>query len=188
MSAVLKYGATAKWLHWLIAFMVIIMLIFGPGLEDMVITEREQIIMGHAGLGTLVLILMLIRWPWRLTHAVPGPTDAMSAMQDKLAVAMHWALNLLLVLQPIFGVAQAMFLTDYEVLAFGVIPYSSFAADNADMARIFHIAHSINGKLLTLLVLGHFFAALYHHFWQKDDVLRRMLPFGKVDGDGQKTG
>jgi len=34
-----------------------------------------------------------------------------------------------------------------------------------------------------VLVLGHFVAALYHHFWQKDDVLRRMLPFGKVSSD-----
>jgi cytochrome b561 len=51
------------------------------------------------------------------------------------------------------------------------------------MAEIFHIAHGVNGKLLTVLVLGHSAAALYHHFWQKDNVLRRMLPFGKVSAD-----
>ena len=32
MAEILKYGATAKWLHWLVAFIVILMLIFGPGL------------------------------------------------------------------------------------------------------------------------------------------------------------
>lgn len=184
MSKVLKYGATAKWLHWLVGIMVILMLILGPGLEDMPVTEREMIIMGHSGLGTLVLILMLIRWPWRLTHEVPGPTAAMSSMQDRLAVIMHWALYVLLPLQVVFGIGQAMFLTDYEVLAFGLIPYSQFAADNADVAQIFHIAHGLNSKLLTLLVLGHIGAAFYHHFVQKDDVLRRMLPFGKVKAAG----
>lgn len=180
MSNILKYGATAKWLHWLVGVMVMLMLIVGPGLEDLPISEREVIIMGHSGLGTLVLILMLVRWPWRLTHPVPGPTAAMSSLQDRLSRLMHWSFYVLIVLQVIFGIGQAMFLTDYEVLAFGLIPYSSFAADNADVASLFHIAHGLNSKLLSLLVLGHIFAALYHHFWQKDDVLRRMLPFGKI--------
>ena len=93
---------------------------------------------------------------------------------------MHWALYVLLVFQPIFGIAQAFYITDYEVVAFGQIAYSSMALDNAELARIFHIAHSVNAKLLTVLVLGHIVAATYHHFWQKDNVLRRMLPFGKL--------
>lgn len=183
MAEILKYGATAKWLHWLVGFIVIIMLIFGSGLESLPLDEREQIIMGHSGLGTLVLILMLIRWPWRLTHDVPGPTDTMGTWQTRLSKVMHWALYVLLVLQPIFGILQAMYLTDYEVAAFGQIAYSSMAADNEQMANIFHIAHGVNAKLLMVLVLVHIGAALYHHFWQKDNVLRRMLPFGKVSGD-----
>ena len=77
------------------------MLIFGPGLEDMPLDEREQVIMVHSGLGTLVLILMLIRWPWRLTHDVPGPAATMGAWQTRLSKIMHWSLYVLLVLQPI---------------------------------------------------------------------------------------
>ena len=68
-----------------------------------------------------------------------------------------------------------------EVLAFGIINYSSWAPDDPSLARIFHICHGINSKLLMLLVLIHAAAALYHHFIQKDNVLRRMLPFGKVN-------
>ena len=183
MAEILKYGATAKWLHWLVTFIVIVMLIFGPGLEDLPLDEREQVIMVHSGLGTLVLILMLIRWRWRLTHDVPAPAGTMGAWQTRLSKIMHWSFYVLLVLQPIFGILQAMYITEYEVVAFGQIAYSSMAADNEQMARIFHVAHGINGKLLTVLVLGHFGAALYHHFWQKDNVLRRMLPFGKVSAD-----
>ena len=183
MSEVLKYGATAKWLHWLVGVVVIIMLIFGPGLEDLPLDERQVVIMGHSGLGTLVLILMLIRWPWRLTHEPPGATSAMGEWQTRLAKIMHWALYVLLVLQPIFGILQSAYITDYEIVAFGQINYSALAVGDADMARVWHIAHSINAKLLTVLVIGHVFAALYHHFWQKDDVLRRMLPFGKVSSD-----
>ena len=175
-----KYGATAKWLHWLIAVIVIIMLIFGRTLEALPLTEREQIIMGHSGLGTLVLLLMIVRWGWRLSHETPGPTSVMSSRQIQLSKLMHWGLYVLLVLQPIFGILQAMYLTDYEVLAFGVIDYSGLAADDENRARLFHIAHGVNATILSVLVLGHTGAGLYHHFFQKDDVLRRMLPFGKV--------
>jgi cytochrome b561 len=181
MSDIVKYGATAKWLHWLIGIIAIIMLIFGRTMEALPLTEREQIIMVHSGLGTLVLLLMIMRWGWRLSHEPPGATSTMGAWQIRLSKAMHWSLYGLLLLQPILGILQAMYITDYEIRAFGVIDYSGFAADNADRARLFHVLHSLNATVLSTLVIGHIAAAFYHHFRQKDNVLRRMLPFGKVD-------
>lgn len=182
MSESIKFGATAKWLHWLIALIVIIMLVFGRTLEALPLTEREQIIMGHSGLGTLVLLLMIIRGAWRLSHQPPEPISTMGVWQVRLSTLMHRALYVLLLLQPILGIAQATYITDYRVLAFGVIDYSGLAADNAARARLFHVAHGLNATILSLLVIGHMGAALYHHFIQKDDVLRRMLPFGKPKG------
>lgn len=180
MSELLKYSATAKWLHWLVAFIVILMLVFGRTLESLPLTEREQMIMGHSGLGTLVLILMLFRWGWRLSHETPGATETMGTWQTRLSKAMHWSLYVLLVVQPLLGISQAMFIADYEVVAFGVIDYSSLAMDDAGKAQLFHILHSINATVLSVLVIGHIGAGLYHHFIQKDNVMRRMLPFGKV--------
>jgi cytochrome b561 len=177
MSKTLKYGATSKWLHWLVTFIVILMLIFGRTLEALPLSEREQMIMVHSGLGTLVLLFMLIRWGWRLTHEPPGAADSMGASQLRLSKVMHWSLYVLLVLQPILGICQAMFIVDYEILAFGVIDYSGLAANDAVIARLFHVIHSINAWVLSALVIGHIGAALYHHFFQKDNVLRRMLPF-----------
>jgi cytochrome b561 len=186
MNQPIKFDATAKWLHWLIAVIVIIMLIFGRTMEALPLTEREQIIMGHSGLGTLVLLLMIIRWSWRLSHEPPGPTPTMGSRQIQLSKLMHWSLYILLLLQPIFGIAQAMYITDYEILAFGVIDYSGLAADDAARARIFHIAHGLNATILSVLVIGHIVAGFYHHFFQKDDVLRRMWPFGKVESENRK--
>ncbi len=181
MSEILKFGATAKWLHWLVALIVIIMLIFGRTLESLPITEREQIIMGHSGLGTLVLIFMLFRLGWRLSHEPPGPTGAMGIWQIRLSEAMAWGFYGLLILQPIFGIMQAMYLSDYEVVAFGVIDYSALSSNDVDKARLFHILHGLNALVLSLMVIGHIIAAFYHHWFQKDDVLRRMIPFGKVE-------
>lgn len=183
MSKTLKYGATAKWFHWLIGIIAIIMLIFGQGLEAMPLDERAQLIMGHSGLGTLVLLLMIVRWSWRLSHEPPGPTPNMGAWQIRLSEWVHWGLYVLLLLQPIFGILQAMHLTDYEVVAFGLINYSAMVADNAERARLFHVLHGLNAIVISVLVIGHVLAGFYHHFVQKDDVLRRMLPFGKIKAD-----
>ena len=182
MSAT-KYGATAKWLQWLVGVIAIIMLIFGSGLEDMPLDQRQQIIMGHSGLGTLVLLFMVVRWRWRVSHEPPGPTPNMGAWQTKLSKWVHWTLYVVMVLQPVFGILQAMYITDYEVVAFGLINYSGMAEDNAERAQLFHVLHGLNAGLIMLLVIGHVAASLYHHFVQKDDVLRRMLPFGKVKSE-----
>jgi cytochrome b561 len=40
-------------------------------------------------------------------------------------------------------------------------------------------AHELLGNLLILLLILHVGAALKHHFWNRDDVLRRMLPFAR---------
>ncbi len=181
MSGSLKFDPTAKWLHWLIGTIVIIMLIFGRTMEALPLTEREVIIMAHSGLGTLVLLLMLARWGWRLSHEPPAEISTMGTWQTRLAKLMHWSLYVLLVVQPILGILQAMYIADYEILAFGVIDYSALAADDAERARVFHVLHGLNATVLSILVIGHIGAGLYHHFIKKDAVLRRMLPFGRVD-------
>ncbi len=179
-STPVKYGATAKWLHWITAIIIIVMLIAGRTLESLPIDERTQIIMVHSGLGTLVLVLLLVRLWWRRGHPVPGPTDNMSARQASLSTLMHRGLYALFLLQVCLGIGQAMFLTEYPVVAFGIIDYSAMATGNEGLARAFHIGHGLNSVILSVLVLGHIGAAFYHHFVQKDTVLRRMLPGGKT--------
>jgi cytochrome b561 len=181
MSNNVNYGATAKWLHWLVGVIAIVMLIAGRTLESLPLDERTQIIMVHSGLGTLVLLLMIVRLVWRRTHTPPPLPEGIGANQVRLSLWMHRALYVLFILQALFGIGQAMFLSDYEVVAFGFLNYSAMAADDAGLARVFHVLHGVNSALLSLLVLGHIGAALYHHFVQKDNVLRRMLPFGRVE-------
>lgn len=174
-----KYDAVSKWLHWLIAVIVLIMLLAGWSLGDLPDEELVQTIKIHSGLGTLVLVLMLIRWGWRLTHQPPEP-EPMKSWQLTLSKLVHWAFYGLLLLQPILGILQAAYI-DYSVKAFGLIDYSSLAVDNKESYGLFHELHEINAGLLILLAIIHIVAAIYHHFFAKDNVLRRMIPFGKVE-------
>ena len=173
-----SYDGVAKTLHWLIALIVILMLVAGWGLEDMPLEERKQIIMIHSGLGTTVFVLMLVRLTWRLTHE-PPPQIPMPDWQHKASLIVHRSFYCLLLLQPIFGVLQAAYI-DYPVLAFGVIEYSGLAIDNKDSFMLFHRLHGLTAVLLILLLAVHAGAALGRHFYLKDNVLRRMLPFAKM--------
>ncbi len=60
----------------------------------------------------------------------------------------------LLLIQPVIGVLQAAFI-DYEVLAFGLIPYSALAADNESLHGMFLQWHGNLALLLIFLVLVH---------------------------------
>jgi cytochrome b561 len=164
-----------------VGIIVLLMLIFGRTLEALPLSEREQMIMVHSGLGTLVLLLMLIRWGWRLSHKPPTPVSTMGVWQTRLSKWTHWAFYVLLIVQPVLGVSQAMFITDYSVVAFGAIDYSAWASADLEKAQLLNVLHSLNAWVLSALIIVHIAAAFYHHYIQKDSALRRMLPFGKVE-------
>ena len=74
MSDVLKYGATAKWLHWLIAVPIILMLILAPGMEDQTIEQRQErvlVLTLHHQIHT-ALIMVIDRLERRVLTKTPG--------------------------------------------------------------------------------------------------------------------
>jgi cytochrome b561 len=47
-------------------------------------------------------------------------------------------------------------------------------AENEALNEVAHAMHGLGGIILSLLVLAHIGAALYHHFKLKDETLKRM--------------
>ena len=168
-----SYDGTAKWLHWLTALAIILLLVGGPLFHFMPETEKiSRAASGHAGLGTLVLILMTVRLYWRSRHPVAAPV--MPRWQARLSLLAHRLLYACVLLQPIFGILMAMTST-YDVVAFGLFNYSAFIEPNETWHQIFHICHRINGALLALTVILHIAAVIYHQLFMRDKLLNRML-------------
>ena len=166
------YDATAKWLHWLAAIAIILLLLGGTLFHFMPIEEKvARAASGHAGLGTLVFLIMLFRLYWRYRHPVAMPL--MPEWQSRVSKLVHRLLYTCALLQPIFGVLMAM-TSPFDVIAFNYFNYSAFP--NETWHQIFHICHRVNGAMLALALLLHLAAVIYHQFMLRDSLLSRMLP------------
>jgi cytochrome b561 len=136
----------------------------------------------HMSVGMAVLALSMSCVAWRLLHEYPVLPRNMQAAARALAKIVHALLYAFIVAVPVTGWAILSVRRAHAAMFGGfkwpVIPYL------ADMTydqrvRIGDLLTPIHAKLSYIgmsLVLLHVLAAVFHHFWQRDEVLMRMLP------------
>jgi cytochrome b561 len=81
----------------------------------------------------------------------------------------------LLLLQPVTGWLMSS-AKNYPVSWFGLVTLPDLVAPSERTFELMHATHEFSAKLLLVLASVHAAAALKHHFIDRDDVLRRMLP------------
>jgi cytochrome b561 len=121
-------------------------------------------------------MLALARLLWRATHRPPALPRGMTPLEQRLARATHVAFYGLLFAMPLSGWLMSS-AKNYSVSWFGVFTWPNLIGQNErafDALRALH--DGMSWALFGIAVL-HVLAALKHHFWNKDDVLLRMLPF-----------
>jgi cytochrome b561 len=169
------YGAGARTFHWLTALLVIAALAAGWTMGGMAFSPLKlRVVSWHKWAGITVLLLTVLRLLWRQRH-VPPPLLPMPAWQRRAAQWLHGLLYLLLLLQPVLGWATTS-AAGIPVVWFGVLPLPDFVPKDRALAEQLGHLHGLLGLLLSLLIVLHLLAALKHHFHDRDDTLRRMLP------------
>jgi cytochrome b561 len=172
-----SYDGVAKTLHWAIMILVLPMLYYGFNAENLPKEDRLGFFQLHAGVGIIVLLLMLARLVWRRSHPVPPLPADLPRWQQIASKATHHGLYFLVILQPVLGLIITG-ASKFNLKAFGVLGLQ--IAPNETIHGIAEELHGINAWVITALIALHVLAALYHHFIRKDVVLRRMLPFTKL--------
>lgn len=180
-----RYGAVAMTLHWLIAVAIIGLLAVGKYMHGLPDSDANKFALyqAHKSFGITILALTLARIVWRLMHPVPALPATMPTWERWAAHASHFLLYALMLGLPLTGWLRVS--TDalqIPTLWFGLfeIPALPFGA-NDDLSHLAHDTHELMGSAMILLLLVHVAAALKHHFWDRDSVLRRMLPFTRVE-------
>ena len=175
-----RYTAGAQAFHWIIAALIITQFVLASLAEDLPNGMHKLALLArHKSFGMTVLMLAILRLLWRLFNRPPELPTGMAPWERMVARATHVAFYVLLFAMPLTGWMMSS-AKNYAVSWFGLFTWPNLIGKNAAAFDALLATHGILGKLLFAIAVLHVLAALKHHFWNKDDVLLRMLPFGRL--------
>jgi cytochrome b561 len=129
----------------------------------------------HKGSGAVLLVLILARVAWRLTHRAPPFPTFMPPLEQRIAHATHAMIYVVLVVMVLSGYVRTV--GDgfpIELLdALGVPPLIPRAPA---LAQAMLVVHQFAVIALVGLVAAHVSAVLRHHLIEGNPVLGRMWP------------
>jgi len=176
-----RYTGIAQTLHWIIAALIVVQFTLAHTAEDLPLGAHKLALLArHKSFGMTILMLAVLRLVWRLTHPAPALPDGMNRVERVLAHATHYGFYILLFAMPLSGWMMSS-AKNYSVSWFGLFTWPNLLAQNDTAFEYLKSAHYWLSKALFVIAILHVLAALKHHFWNKDDVLRRMLPFTKSE-------
>ena len=173
-----RWGTVAKCFHWTVALGILGNGVFGLclGLAHSPMQKINWMAL-HKSIGLTVLALMLLRLAWRLGERRPAEAPA-PRWQSLAARAVHALLYLLALAIPLsgwwFNSVAGKPLQWFKLFNLPALGTASDALRDTALA-----VHEYLFWLLIVLLVAHVGAALKHHLLDRDDVLRRMLPFGR---------
>jgi cytochrome b561 len=179
-----RYSPVGIAFHWVMAALVIFQL--GWGLYSDVLMpggDKLHAYQVHAAIGLPILVLTLVRAWWRIL--IPGPVNDADRLgwQTTFAHVTHLLFYGCFFALPISGWVMWSALAPPGPLRLGgVIPWPQVPLDSLSIDTRFALlwgaerVHHWLVILLLVLIPGHAGAALKHHFWDRHDVLRGMLP------------
>jgi cytochrome b561 len=171
-----RYTPIAQTLHWLIALLIVVQFVLAKMAAHLPLGMRKlSLLAEHKSFGMTILVLVVIRLIWRLTHAPPALPPQMRGVERWLARASHISFYVVLFAMPLSGWLMSS-AKNYSVSWFGAFTWPNLIGPNEAAFNAFRTLHHLLGNLLIALASLHILAAMKHHFWNRDDVLVRMLP------------
>jgi cytochrome b561 len=170
------FDRATRLMHWLTAGLVLC--VFALAFTIDLATSRAAhtaFLQLHRSVGLTIWLLTLFRLAWRHFAKYPDWPSDMSRTMRVAAATSEYALYALLLAQPILGILQTNAHGDHVNLFFiGQLP--ALIEKNRPLAQQLLSAHKAVGFSLLGLIALHVSAALFHHFWRRDDTLTAMLP------------
>ncbi|WP_299309040.1 cytochrome b/b6 domain-containing protein [uncultured Croceicoccus sp.] len=179
-----RYTPVGVAFHWTMAAVVTWQLATGWWMQRYLVgAAKLDAYERHSAIGLTLLALGALRLLWRLI--VPGPINDADRMGWKTTVAhaIHAVFYLFFVLLPVSGWAMWSAIQPARPLRLaGIVPVPPMPFQDMspawqffilDFAQDVHVACVV---VLSLLIPAHALAAIKHHYWDRDDVLKGMMP------------
>ncbi|MDB6163141.1 MAG: cytochrome [Xanthomonadaceae bacterium] len=176
ITPTVRYSTAARWFHWL-AFTAVALAYLFINLRGVFArgsAASKVPMQGHILFGLVVLVLVLPRLLHRLRNTPPPVVPPLAPWEALLSGLTHWALYAFLLVQPLLGL--------FTVWAGGAlkVPFtalqipSPLTADRALHEQLGSL-HTTIGTVFYYVIGLHIAGALWHHFFRRDNTLRRML-------------
>jgi cytochrome b561 len=171
-----RYGSLSIGLHWLMLLLLVAVYTcmelsdFYPKGSD----ARSGLRTWHFMLGLSVFVLVWVRLLWRLTGEVPRIEPLPPGWQMLLAKSMHLALYVFMIGMPIAGWLTLS--AQGKPIPFFGLYLPALIAESKSAADLIKQIHETGATVGYFLIGMHAAAALFHHYYVRDNTLRRMLP------------
>ena len=182
-----RWGPVSQAFHWIIVLLILVLAIVGLTMDELPKTPKYfWVYTLHKSTGITVLVLVQLRLGWRLYAGAPAPVPGTPRWQARIASLTHWLLYALILAMPLSGwlYDSASGLRPFNY--FGLFPVPKLVAPDEAIAEQAHEVHELLFLVLVALVVLHAGAAFYHHLFQRDATLARMLPRGWLPADSPK--
>jgi len=174
MSAAMRYSTPAIVLHWLVALLIFVGFPLGVYMVDLPLSpDKLTLYSYHKWIGVTVLMLVVVRLGWRLTHTPPPLPDSVAAWQRRASAIVHGLLYLLMIAIPLSGWLMSS-AKGFQTVWFGVLPLPDLIGKDKALGDLLAEIHKILNFTLLGLVVLHVGAALQHHFIERQPFLQRM--------------
>ena len=172
MTAPGRYPVRTRVLHWLTAVVVFSALFIGFVMVNS-LGSYASLRAVHMTLGSLILVIVVVRAANRFTHRVPKLPDTVGWLEHKLVVGSELTMYALLLAQPLIGWAMVS-ASGQSAEIFGSLDLPRIAPFDADLFFVLRQTHSLVAYALVAVIAAHVSAVLLHTLTLRDGMLSRM--------------
>jgi cytochrome b561 len=180
-----RYGYVATALHWVIVAGIAAQYFLAEAAEDREGAPASALSAAslHNSIGVTILALAILRVLWRALELPPALPETMKSYQRVVARTTHVAFYVLLFALPLTGWLLAT-AAQQPISFFGLFDLPQLPIEDGTLRKQqLEEVHEVLFNVLLGLAVLHVAAALKHHFFDRDNVLRSMLPWGSRERD-----
>lgn len=169
-----RFSRLTVTIHWLTVLLFICVYV---SMEFRDIFERgtpgrDLMKTSHYWFGICILLLLIVRLFARFSQPTPAIIPPQPHWQQRLAKLVHLAIYSLMLVMPVLGLCL-LSADAVPLRLFGTELPALMAADAATAEWLENL-HEIGATIGYYLIGIHAFAALFHHYFLKDNTLKRM--------------
>lgn len=171
------YKAPARYLHWIVAVLVIStfpvgVLMVDGGFERPV---QDTLYIYHKNMGVVILLLVLLRLLYRAMNPPPPLPAHITGIQRLAAEGTHILLYVLLLVMTVSGYVRVK-AGGFPIEYLDALGVPSLVPLSKPLEETAKAIHGTARFALALLILAHIGAAVFHGVVKKDGVFSRMWP------------